>query len=1028
VFAADQSSESLHIHLLGRGRAFVGERQVTFHGHPKVWPLLAYLALRLGSMVDRGEIAAAFWPDVPDATARSNLRRHVAYLANALDPSGRAAWLVRSPKTLGLNVRAAIWTDVRAFLDAASDECRLRDAVTYYDGDLLIDLDEPWVSGDRERLRGRYIQVLGLLVAEERRKNDIPAALRYAGDAFRADPFREDIVRLVMRLRFESGDRAGAMHEFDRFRMLLRDELMVEPAPETVALAETLRTNAPGAPRQRTLPLENTSFVGRAAELAQIRALLGNARLITVAGAPGVGKTRLALRLAREVEAHFADGVRFADLTAARTAADVDRAADEATDDRSRSREGSSAPLEKRLRGRKMLLVLDNCEQVAGPCAALAERVLRAAPGLSIVATSRTALHAAGEAIFAIAPLAGVDARTLFLERARLARRTLTAESFAGGVIETIVGATDGVPLALELCAARLRLLPVNELVARLGWPMALLGDERIATGGTLRASLESSYVLLSDDERQLFRRLSVFAGKPALDAICAIAAEPAGSAEVVQLLARLVDHSLLNLPEVDAVDARYGLLSAIADFAREKLESEDDAEGIRLGHARHFACLYANRDELLRGAHAHDYFDAVARDHDDLRIALVRLIDEGADAELGARTALALSRFWFDRGYAQEGAGRLESAAASPGLSLELRARLLHCVATLRRNQLDYERAFELFGAALAALRIVGDQVAVGKALATYANAARLTGRYECAAASATEAFEVFRSTGDRYLCGYGLLTAGCVAFSNGDLRDASDYFQRALDAYRAVDAEADVALALGNLGVVAFYQGDFAAARLLAGESSDRARRVGNLYYDTSAMLTLARIAHAEAQSARAGALLMAAVERARAIGDMELQIGCVELAAWLLLERDAEAAATAYAAAEAARRRYGVPHARVEFAEHARFAVEVARRLLPSERAAAATAGRSLSVEEAIARAVRLRVTPLPLGHQHGPEPDAPGSISSTPLAEIGTLTFLSTVPSPEITPVPPPPAVATDWQGEKFTGTPSSVAWP
>jgi predicted ATPase/DNA-binding SARP family transcriptional activator len=1027
VFAADLTSESLHIHLLGRGRAFVGERQVTFHGHPKVWPLLAYLALRLGSVVDRGEIAAAFWPDVPDATARSNLRRHVAYLAHALDPSGRAAWLVRSPKTLGLDVRAAIWTDVRAFLDAASNECRLRDAVAHYDGDLLIDLDEPWVTGDRERLRDRYIQVLGLLVAEERRKNDIPAALRYAGDAARADPFREDIVRLIMRLRFESGDRAGAAHEFDRFRTLLHDELMVEPAPETVALAETLRTNVPGARQRRTLPLENTSFVGRVAELAQIRGLLGRARLITVAGAPGVGKTRLAVRLAREMEANFADGVRFADLTAARTASDVDRAADEATDDRSRSR-GNSAPLEERLRGRKMLLVLDNCEQVAEACAALAERMLRSAPGLSIVATSRTALQAAGEAIFAIAPLADVDARALFLERARLARRNLTAESFASGVIETIVGATDGVPLALELCAARLRLLPVNELVARLGRPMSLLGDERLAAGGTLRASLESSYVLLSEQERRLFRRLSVFAGKPALDAICAIAAEPGGSVEVVQLLARLVDHSLLNLPELDAVDARYGLLSAIADFAREKLEREDDAEGIRLVHARYFARLYSSRDEVLRGAHAHDYFDAVARDHDDLRLALVRLIDGGADPELGARAALALSRFWFDRGYAQEGAGRLEGAAASSGLSPELRARLLHCVATLRRNQLDYERAFELFGAALAALRIVGDQVAVGKALATYANAARLTGRYECAAAAATEAYEVFRSTGDRYLCGYGLLTAGCVAFSDGDLHAASDYFQRALDAYRAVDAEADVALALGNLGVVAFYRGDFAAARLLAGESSDRARRVGNLYYDASAMLTLARVAHAKAEFVRAGALLMAAVERARALGDMELQIGCVELAAWLLLERDAEAAATAYAAAEAARRRYGVPHARVEFAEHARFAVEVARYLLPSERAAAATAGRSLSVEEAIARAVRLRVTPLALSHQHGPEPEAPGSISSTPLAEIGTLTFLSTVPSPEITPVPPPPAVATDWQGEKFTGTPSNVAWP
>jgi predicted ATPase/DNA-binding SARP family transcriptional activator len=949
------TDSGLRIYLLGTGRATIDGQPVVLRGHPKMWPVLAYLALRAGHMVERGVFAAALWPDVPDATARGNLRRHVAYLSDALHRDEQP-WFVRTGGKIGLNMLRPIWVDTAAFTTASTDDTRLHDAKDLYAGTLLSGCDEDWVAAERARFHERYLYVLERLVATERKNRNTAAAITYAADALRADPFREDMLRTIMRLHFEAGDRASALHEFERFSRLLRDELAAEPAADTLRLAAALRSNEPAAPERHTLPIEETSFVGRGADFAQLEHLLNETRLVTIVGAPGVGKTRFALRFAHNAESRFAEGARFIDLSALTRPEELDRAVEHALEDRVRARPGACAPLEARLQHKQLLVVLDNCEHLAPACAKLASRLLRAAPRVCVVATSRCALKARSEAVFHLDPLPAGDAKRLFFERARFARRELTSEQLDPPQLDAIVRATDGLPLALELCAARLRTLSLAEIVARLERPFAFIGDQRTddAQLRTLRASLESSYQLLSSAQQRLLRRCSVFAGPATSEAIRAVALEELDAYAASEALAQLVDQSLLVAPGIDASEQRYRMLQSIAEFAREKLERDADAQTIRARHARYFAERYVVQDATLRGAQAHERFELIVHDHDDLRAVLARLIVEREDPELGARLALALSRFWFDRGYVREGAAWLEAALNNGGLDDVLRALVLHAWATLIRNQGDYERAFELFGDARTALLGCGDARTLGKAHATYANAARMVGAYDVAREAAIAAYRTFETTDDAYLCGYAVLTYGCIAFSSGDLSAARTSFQRALSLYRTANAQADVALALGNLGSVAYYEHDLAAAAALSIEAAACARDVGNVYYEASATLTLARIAAQRNDRPGAARALLDTRALVQTIADTELQIGCIEVASWLCRGRDAALGALLLGALDVARGRYHILQSPAEQAESARLRRLLEDELSASAFSAAVAIGGALSLDEAVKRA--------------------------------------------------------------------------
>jgi predicted ATPase/DNA-binding SARP family transcriptional activator len=953
----------LRISVLGSPRLSFGDDHPPFRGRPKLWPLLTLLALHHGDLLPREHVAALLWPDATDAAARGNLRRHLSYLEDALPALPGAGWLKRSSTHVGWNPERRLWIDARAFVEASLSDERLREAVELYGGDFLAGVDDEWVNTERERLRERYLYDLERLIEIERRAGDVPAALLHGAAALRVDPYREDVVRTVMRLRAESGDRAGALRDYERFATLLHDDLATEPAAATTRLATALIADEPIPADARALPLETTSFIGRSDEGRRLEALVAEHRIITIVGPPGIGKTRLALHTAHGVMSRFRDGARFVDLAAASGSDAVVHAMLDACDDPAQERTTDPTRLEDRLRRKALLLILDNAEHVAADVARIAARIARAAPGVVLVVTSRVVLDAPSEAVLRLEPLPPPEALRLFIDRARLARSDFRSDLLGTDAARTIARATDGLPLALELAAARLRTLALAEIVARLRRPLRFLGDEpdrRDPEARTLRASLAASYALLSRDERRLFRRLAVFAGGATVETARAICLDGADDWAALELLSRLVDHSLIVAPRIDAPEQRYELLQSIAEFARDRLDAEDDAPAVRRAHAIAFADRYIALNDELRGARAHHRFDAVAHDHDDLRRALDLLVDDAVDPVRGARLALALSRFWFDRGFIREGAQRLEAVLAAP-LPPEVRAQVLHCLATLIRNQGNYERAFELFGQALALARETGDDIAIGKALATYSNAARMVGAYDEALTLATEAFITFARTGDAYLCGYALVTSGCAAFSQGDLSAARSAFDAALIQYRLTDAASDIALVLGNLALCAYYDGDLVAADILAAEAAGQAEALGNHYFRANALLTLVRIERRRCSYDVARGRLRDVFDLATTIDDKELLLATAEVAIQLALDVDPKRAATLLGALDAARDHYAVPRGPVERPEYGQLVGDLTTRLGPDVYAAARRAGARFSLADAVAQAAATTAAP-------------------------------------------------------------------
>ena len=951
---------TLRLHVFGVPRAAFGDVVLAVRGRPKLWPLIALLAVHHGESLPRERVAAWLWPECSDVDARSNLRRHLSYVEDVLPRRAEGTWLARSATHVGWDQDCDIWVDARAFVEASRGGDALHDAAALYAGEFLSGVDDDWANGQRERYRDTYAGVLERLVALERRRGEPQAALRYATDALRLDPFREDLVRTIMRLRFESGDRSGALREFARFESLVRTELDATPSEETIRFHVSIADDVPVVAAAPVLPAQHGRFIGRTRELERLDAAIATSAIVTIAGAPGVGKTALAVRFARGAAARFANGVRFVDLSSACDAESVLRAVTDACDDRRRQRDDVPVSLETLLTSKQLLLIFDNAEGVAAVCARLAERLTRFAPDVRVLVTSRIVLESPAESVLRLEPFAADDALRLFVERARTVLPTFGEESLEPDAARAIARATDGLPLALELAAARLRTLTLRELIARLARPLRLFGDEPVRldrAAKTLRQSLLASYALLDAGEQQLFRRLSVFAGGATLAAVRHVCAGERDEWQTLEGLSTLIDHSLLVAPLPEASEQRYDMLVAIADFARERLERDDDAAAVRIAHARYFAELYAAQNDALRGARAHALFDAVARDHAQLRRALDVLLTEGVDCALGARLALALSRFWFDRGFTGEGAERLDEALRSDALPVPLRAQVAHVLATLIRNQGDYRRALGLFAEALALMRETGEPIAIGKALATYSNAARMVGEHALAQRLATEACETFAAIGDPYLAGYARMTSGCAAFSRGDVAAARAEFEASLALYRQADATADIALALGNLAACAYWTSDVIAARLFVDEAVDRARSVENMYYLANALLTRTRVALHDGERELAAASLREAFSLATAIDDKDAMLSCVENAVHLALETEPQRGTVLLAAVDRARERFNVPRSPVEQADADALANALARRLDAAAVAAARVTGLALALPDAVSRALRF-----------------------------------------------------------------------
>jgi non-specific serine/threonine protein kinase len=594
----------------------------------------------------------------------------------------------------------------------------------------------------------------------------------------------------------------------------------------------------PGAPRHN-LPADLTNFVGRRHELTELRRLLASARLVSLTGTGGVGKTRLALKLAADQADEFPDGAWLADLAPLTSPDLMAQTIAHALG----VREGGQRPLREvlleHLRGRALLLVLDNCEHLIQACAELVESLLRGAPTLRIVTTSREALGVAGESVYrvpslsvpergpalSVEALSDYEATQLFLERARPVDSEFASQPESAEVIARICRRLDGIPLAIELAAARIVMLSPAQIEARLDDRFRLL------TGGlrtvlprqrTLEATVEWSYQLLTDDERRLLSRLSVFPGSWTLESAEHVAADEGTEASgTLELLSRLVAKSLVAIDSAPGAERRYHLLETIRQYGVERLVEAGAAERLRQRHFEFFFAEFGPGETTLR---SHGQVALIRRllvEQENIRAALAWAFTSPEYSRTGAELATALFWFWTKRGQFEEGRRWLERARAAAGEGTTVRARILIGLAHMYYFQGDYLAAGDSVAEALAIGRETGDAWIVAFALFLQGLAAFEQRDLDQAEARSLASRAAATTSGDPWQHGGPLLVLASVAVARGKFAQARQLFDESIDVHRQVGDTWGLGVLLSAGAGLRVVLGDSAAARVQAAEA---------------------------------------------------------------------------------------------------------------------------------------------------------------------------------------------------------------
>ena len=623
----------------------------------------------------------------------------------------------------------------------------------------------------------------------------------------------------------------------------LAPERPAAPADPAIAIG------TPPAGPPVALPFPVTSLIGREQELRDIVRLLDVHRVVTLTGTGGVGKTRLALTAGGQLRGLCPDGVWFVELASVVDGALVAQAVASAL---GLPEEASRPPREilaAALAGRQALLILDNCEHVVGACAELAETLLRVCPQLRVLATSRERLNIPGEVTFQVPPLAlphelersperlaRSEAVRLFVERARLVAPDFALTPENAPSVAEVCRRLDGLPLAIELAAARVRLLRVEQIVARLNDRFHLLtGGSRttLPRHQTLRAALDWSHDLLSPPEQMLLRRLSVFAGGFTLEAVEGICTGPGvAAAQALDVLAQLVDKSMV-IVETDPVAsvARYRLLETIREYCHEQASAAGEVAQLRTRHRAWFLALAEEAQRRGQGAEQVEWLDRLETEYDNLKAALSWRDQDSASHVFRLRLGAALWRFWEVRGLIREGRDWLESILADTGHDAPgARARALNGAGNLARDLGDYERAAEHHAEALRLRREVGDTLGIAASLNNLGAVAHDRARYASAEACFSEALPTWREASDQEGLALSLNNLGRTRRFQGDYEQAAALGHESLGLFRAIDHAWGIARALNSLANTAHYQGDVAGARPLYEESLRLRRLVGD------------------------------------------------------------------------------------------------------------------------------------------------------------------------------------------------------
>ncbi|HLK60485.1 MAG TPA: BTAD domain-containing putative transcriptional regulator, partial [Chthonomonadaceae bacterium] len=806
--------------------------------------LLALLALRHGRTVDRSWLAGTLWPDSEESQALHNLRDILVHLRKALGSEGVR---VQSPTrdTLTLDLEGAE-VDVVRFDRAmkVGEEEALRSAVQVYTGPLLEGCLEEWVFAERASREQACLRALETLADAAEQRQEYAEALALLNRAKGMDALHDSARRGLMRVLAASGDTPAALSSYREYRVLLREEMNVEPDAETVRLYQQIRQQA-GQPVQRIapppearpssasspasssplsgLPHQLTALIGREQEARDIADALSRSRLVTLVGGGGVGKTRLGIEVARDRISHSAQRAAFVELASLSDPALLPTFVASALGIREIASPEPAAPTQALigwLHTYKDLLVLDNCEHLIEAAALLAQTLLEGCPDLHILATSRQRLGLMGEVVWRVPSLPVPEVETLpvdpmdavaaaltfpairlFVERAASAQMgfQLTRREEVEAVCR-ICRRLDGIPLAIELAAARVASLTVGDIHARLDQRFRLLtGGSRAALPRqqTLRSLIDWSYDLLNAAEQALLCRLSVFAGGWTLEAAEAVCAGgPVEEWETLDLLSSLIDKSLV-VAETSNSNRRYRLLETVRQYARDRLWEDGSEPNWRNRHLAFFLALAEEAKSYLTGANQQQWLERLEMEHDNLRQGLTYCLEEPAESEAGLRLAGSLQLFWLVRGYYSEGREYLAALLAHPSAQERTRARAdaLNAAGALARDQGDSFAARSLYEESLAIRRELGDRRSIAGSLHNLGQVSHSLMDYRTATLLCEEALQINREIGNRLWESFNLIELGSLAWDQGDYASARSLHEQGL----AISRE------LGNKGVIA-------------------------------------------------------------------------------------------------------------------------------------------------------------------------------------------------------------------------------
>jgi non-specific serine/threonine protein kinase len=820
--------------------------------------LLAFLILHPG-FHSREKLATLFWADSSDASARGSLRKALnfirMYLGNEI--------ILADREKVQLNPDQPVYCDAAEFERQASRFLAAQNPGIHemdfelYQNELLSGFYDEWILEEREHYHQLYIKVLLRAIEVLRAQSEYDTAIRYAKKLLIRESTNEQAYQHLIFCHAALGDRHGALQQYEACRKVLEMDLGVNPARETVALYEWINQSSEIrslAARVTNLPIPISSFVGRSHELAQVKEMLSNSRLVTLTGVGGSGKTRLAIRVATDLISSYKHGVWWVDFSSLSNTALVPQAIAKSLGVRESRQQTLTESIADSLYKKELLLVLDNCEHLVEACAQLVSSLLTKCHHLKILATSRESLRSDGEVVYNVPTLQipqmdklsiadlllEYESVKLFESRARAIQSNFALDDRTALLAAQICARLDGIPLAIELAAARVKTMSVVQIVANLDHAFRLLiGGSRTALPRqrTLRAMIDWSYDLLSEQEKILFRRLAVFVGGWSLEAAEAVCSgDGIETKQVFDCLSQLAHKSML-MTELNHGEVRFYMLETIRQYAQEKLSESLETENMSDRDLDFFA-VFAERANLkLKSTERITYKKRFEMEHDNLRRAL-RWSLQGSDrfrVELGARIACALEQFWRYQGYFREGRSWLDQILRlldECGFSSTLLyAKALYSAGHLATYQEDFVSARLLLGKSVALFKSIEPPDIRGLAAALTMLAMATPENLDLAYGWSQEAVSLCLTLGPegtRELA-RSLFWAGNFAFQKGDYETAMSYAEESRRLWQQeTEYVFESAGPISTLGHIALRTNNYVSARIYYEESLSLHREV--------------------------------------------------------------------------------------------------------------------------------------------------------------------------------------------------------